>query len=296
MNWPRSGVSALIPALLAAACGSSSGGPTPASAALQVIPQNTAYVVGVNRLSVALIDKDQKPVNGATTTSFEIQGARGVFERGPLEDIGPQYGRIPVYVGAARFLQVGEYRLVVHATLPGGGADSGAAVITVVDRSPEVAVGAHVPPLSQPIAGGPGVKLSDIDSGVPPDEWHTSTIAGGLAQHRPMILYFGQPGFCKSRTCGPTVQVLQDVCHQYCDRFLFEHIETNYPAGPDETTRRNPAFEAFGLQSEPWIYLVNADGVVSDRFEGPVTAAQLRAAAEGTLAGRVPAVDILLPR
>ncbi len=31
---------------------------------------------------------------------------------------------------------------------------------------------------------------------------------------------------------------------------------------------------------------------IADRFEGPVTIEQLRAAADGTLAGRVPAVDV----
>ncbi|MBV8444776.1 MAG: hypothetical protein JOZ92_02540 [Candidatus Dormibacteraeota bacterium] len=73
---------------------------------------------------------------------------------------------------------------------------------------------------------------------------------------------------------------------------LFEHIETYYPAGPPSTARVNPAFLAFGLQTDPWIYFVNSSGVVADRFEGPVTLAELQQSAAGTLAGRVPAVSL----
>jgi hypothetical protein len=46
------------------------------------------------------------------------------------------------------------------------------------------------------------------------------------------------------------------------------------------------------LKTDPWIYFVTRSGIVSDRFEGPVTVEELRGAADGTLAGRVPAVDI----
>ncbi|HEX4578390.1 MAG TPA: hypothetical protein VH498_00160 [Candidatus Dormibacteraeota bacterium] len=54
----------------------------------------------------------------------------------------------------------------------------------------------------------------------------------------------------------------------------------------------NPAFRAFGLPSDPWVYFVNSAGVVTDRFEGPITLDELQGAAAGTLAGRVPAVQL----
>lgn len=48
----------------------------------------------------------------------------------------------------------------------------------------------------------------------------------------------------------------------------------------------------------PWPPLqapeVNSAGIISDRFEGPVTVSELKTAADGTLQGKVPAVDIAL--
>jgi hypothetical protein len=64
------------------------------------------------------------------------------------------------------------------------------------------------------------------------------------------------------------------------------------PAFIDNSAPNNPAFKAFGLQSDPWVYFVNSAGIVTDRFEGPVTLSELQGAAVGTLAGHVPAVSL----
>jgi hypothetical protein len=283
-----------------AACGSDDTNAPNAAVAttglLTVSPQNSEYLIGINRVSLALFDHIRHPVSGARA-SLDVHGSvsGGVtLETRPLEDIGPQYGGIPIYVTTAKFPEVGSYKFVVRAALADGSSISGEAIVNVTNKSREFPVGYTVPPLRQPITGDPGVTIEKIDSGVPPDSWHTATIADGLAQHRPMVLYFGEPGFCQSRTCGPTVKVLQQFQQQAGASFLFEHIEDHFPAGPDQTSTTNPAFAAFGLQTEPWVFFVNSSGVISDRFEGPITVAELVSAAQGTLAGKVPAVDVSL--
>jgi len=284
----------LLAGAVLAACGetdnSSTASPTaaPSAATLNVTPTITELLTGVDRIGLALFDASNRPVNGANA-SLEVLGIGGVDEHRPLENIGPEYGGIPVYTGTASFPQVGVYRLVVHATLPGGGSATGQVSVRVTPTGPGVPVGARVPAAQQPIIGTPGVTITQVDSGIPPDPWHTATVADGLAQKRPMVVYFGEPGYCKSRTCGPTVQILQQFAQRYGDRILIEHIETHFPAGSQTD---NPGFDAFGLASDPWIYFVNAAGIVADRFEGPVTVAELSTAADGTLAGRVPAVTI----
>ena len=233
-----------------------------ASGALTVAVQNSEVLVGVDRISVALFDASRRPVIGATVTVDLTDTASGrTFETRPLESIGSEYahsvgaefGRIPVYIGVARFPAVGVVTMTVHATLTSGAVVSGAQNVDVTTMSQELSVSSKVPALRQPIVGDPGVTIAQIDSGVPPDDWHSATIADGLARRMPMVLYFGEPGFCKSQTCGPTVAVLQKLCATYCGRLLFEHIEDHFPAGPDETAKDNPAFDAFGLQTDPWI-------------------------------------------
>jgi hypothetical protein len=289
----RSALVALL-AVLCAACGTTAGSGSPGSAApgggdLTLAPQNSTLLVGVNRISVALVDAHQQPVNNATV-SLEIDSNGARVATRPLQWIGPTYDNKPVYNGTASFAQSGTYTLVAHATMPDGSTHSGKADVSVTTHSPELPVSFKPPAVAQRIASDAGTRLTDIDSGVPPDDWHTTTIAQGLAEHRPMLLYFGEPGFCMSAVCGPVVSILKQLCTSYCDKLVFEHIEVRTPPGAEGPF--NPAYIAFGLTSEPWIYFVNSAGVVADRFEGPVTLSDLKGAADGTLAGRVPAVDV----
>lgn len=282
--WP---VALVGYSLVLSACGTASatGGVV---GSLMISPQNSVLLVGVNRISIAVQDKNRQPVEDAIVT-FDVQGSGGTFEHQLLQFVGHQYSDVPVYIGVAKFPQPGQFRLVANVTTRDGHADSGQAYVTVVATTSQLAVGARVPPVSQRIASDVGGQLNQIDSGVPPDQFHSATIADGLTQKRPMVLYFGEPGRCPSQTCGPTLGILQQLYADYGAQFLFEHVEIHDPASSNAL---NPAYVRFGLLSEPWIYFVNAHGVVADRFEGPVTLNQLREAAHGTLAGNVPAVDI----
>jgi hypothetical protein len=257
-----------------------------------VSPQNTSLTVGVNRVSVALLDAHRNPVSASDVT-LQLRNASGqVLETRPLSNVGPQYGGIPVYLGLVRFPDVGQFQFVVSGSRNDRSV-SGHAYVTVALKGPEVAVGSRPPAVSQAILGDPGVTIAQIDSGVPPDGWHNETVAQGLAQHRPMLLYFGDPAYCPSKTCGPTRDIVEQLCAKYCSQLLFEHIETYFPAGPPGPNAHvNPAFDAFGLQTDPWIYFVNANGIVSDRYEGPVTLEELEQSAQGTLGGSVPAVGL----
>ena len=268
----------------------------PAAQPLNVQPQNSTLLVGVNRISIALLDGRATPVTAANV-SVEIRGPSGAsIGVRPLENIASVYGGIPVYVGIANFPSAGQYDYVVTGTSSGGSPVSGNAFVTVASTGPELAVGMRVPNMAQKVVTDPGVTLSMVDSGVPPDTWHDVTVAQALAAHKPMVLYFGEPGYCPSKTCGPTIAILKQLCTQYCTQFSFQHIEDDIPPGPafvqPNAFPNNPAFLAFGLRSDPWVYFVNSRGVVTDRFEGPVTLDQLKGAAAGTLAGHVPAVSL----
>ena len=292
VNGRLRGLALTVGCIAVAACGGSTSGGG-AAENLSVSPQNTSFVVGVNRISVALLDQQQNPVH-AMGVSLRVLNSNGAaVGTAALKNIGPEYGGIPVYVGVTTFPDVGQYQFIVSGSRSDGQPVLGHAYVTVVVTGVGIAVGAHVPPVSQAVLGVPGVTLPTLDSGIPPDNWHDVTIAQGVAQHRPLVLFFGDPAFCPSKTCGPTHQILEQLCTVYCSQMLFEHIETYYPAGPPGPTAHiNPAFSAFGLQTDPWIYFVDTDGVVTDRYEGPVTLQQLKDSAQGTLAGHVPAVPL----
>jgi hypothetical protein len=274
-------------AVLVALLAGCSGTATSSAAAVTVSPQNSVFLVGFDRVSIALTD-GRTPVLDAKA-SLEIP-LKSSTETVSLDFVGHEYAKVPVYAGVAKFDHTGDTVVTVNATYSDGSIHTGIAHITVTDKSPSLPVGYPVPAVSQPVASTVNGDLSKIDTGVPaPDGWHTETIAQGLAQHQPMVLFFGTPGRCVSGVCGPTLKILEQLQATLGGKMLFEHIEPDYPA---QSNIVSPAYQEFGLTTEPWVYFVNANGVVADRFEGSVVLSQLEQAAAGTLAGKVPAVTL----
>src|SRR5205807_874787 len=141
-----------------------------------------------------------------------------------------------------------------------------------------------VPAVGQaaPASHTPTTKDADpttIDSGRPPDDMHQISIADAIAQHRPTLVIFASPAFCTSRICGPEVKVVQSLEPAYKDRLTFIHVEVYRDFAPDPSKRQlAPAVLEWRLQSEPWIFLIDARGIIQTRFEGPTATDEVQAA------------------
>jgi hypothetical protein len=103
------------------------------------------------------------------------------------------------------------------------------------------------------------------------------SVAGVLAAHRPFVVTFATPKFCTSRTCGPVVDVVDAVRKRFASSPVrFIHVEVF--RGNDPAKGYNRWMREWGLQSEPWTFVVGADGRVKAKFEGSVSVAELSAA------------------
>jgi hypothetical protein len=270
--------------LLLAGC---SGSSTSTTSDVTISPQNSVFLVGFDRVNIALNNGRVPVLDAKASMDVPLKSSR---ETVALDFVGHEYAQVPVYSSVVKFDHTGDTVVTVHARYSDGSSHSGIAHINVTDKSTSLPVGYPVPAISQPVASTVNGDLSKIDTGVPgPDDWHTETIAQGLAQHQPMVLFFGTPGRCVSGVCGPTLSILKQLQATLGNKMLFEHIEPDYPA---QSNILNPAYQEFGLTTEPWVYFVNSNGVVADRFEGSVVLSQLEQAAAGTLAGHVPAVTL----
>jgi hypothetical protein len=118
---------------------------------------------------------------------------------------------------------------------------------------------------------------SYIDSANPPDDMHQISIADAIAKHQKALVIFASPAFCTSRICGPEVQVVQSLEPSYRDRLTFIHVEiyTNYKPDPAKKQLAQTVID-WRLQTEPWIFLIGADGTIRERFEGPSAADEVR--------------------
>jgi hypothetical protein len=120
---------------------------------------------------------------------------------------------------------------------------------------------------------------TDDDRGVDPIctrtpacSMHDVSIDDALAAGKPSVLVFGTPRYCSSRTCGPVVDFVELAKDKYEGDATFIHIEQwkddkSVGKVPDGLA---PVFAEWKFDTEPWIYFVDADGVVRDRWLGAV--------------------------
>jgi hypothetical protein len=129
---------------------------------------------------------------------------------------------------------------------------------------------------------------ADGGGGIPDPELHRWTVADAIDQGRPALVLIGTPAYCTSRFCGPEVDELARMSEVYPDRAVYIHIEVwkDYNAQPqvmnegaaDWLLRTMP--DGSQNMTEPWLYLIGADGVIVDRWGSLFDPADVEAALE----------------
>src|SRR5205085_11327373 len=139
------------------------------------------------------------------------------------------------------------------------------------------------PPSRTPTIARAHGALARITTRTPPArDLLRFSVAQSLAAHRPFVLVFATPKFCTSRTCGPVVDVVRAVSRRFRGRGIrFIHVEIY--AGNDPARGFNQWVKQWHLPTEPWIFLVGADGRIKAKFEGSVSVAELGAAVRSRL-------------
>ena len=104
---------------------------------------------------------------------------------------------------------------------------------------------------------------------------HTEDLADVLGK-KPVVLLFATPALCLSRVCGPVVDVAEQVKAEFGDDVAFIHMEIYVDNQYDpEKPKLRPQVEAYGLPTEPWLFVIDKDGKVQTRIEGAFSVSEL---------------------
>jgi hypothetical protein len=131
------------------------------------------------------------------------------------------------------------------------------------DRVPDV--GDRAPQVDTDTVTSAAGNLDAIDTRRPNDSMHTENLADVIAK-KPVALLFATPQLCQSRVCGPVVDVAEQLKDTYGDRMAFIHQEVYVDNDPNKGLRR--ALKAYGLRTEPWLFVIDANGRIAERVEG----------------------------
>jgi hypothetical protein len=117
--------------------------------------------------------------------------------------------------------------------------------------------------------------ISDIDTRIPPSTMHTEDLADVLGK-KPVVLLFATPALCQSRVCGPVVDVAEQVKAEFGDDVAFIHMEIYEGNQYDpENPKLRPQVDAYGLPTEPWLFVIDKDGKIQTRIEGAFSVSEL---------------------
>jgi len=128
---------------------------------------------------------------------------------------------------------------------------------------------------------GAPTLLVDTEDPTPPYEQLRRQLEQAVRSGKPTLILFATPGYCETATCGPDLEVAKALQAKHGGDANFVHIET--PTSPQAPQVQRPTVVEWGMRTEPWIFLVDAKGVVAERFEGGLTLAEVEPAFEKLL-------------
>jgi hypothetical protein len=255
-----------------------------------ISPAAKVLTVGENRFPFGVFTVEQEPI---TTAQVAIYAAPGNID-GPAE--GPFPARIldlsteaafvakttaddpdaakVVYVSDLPLKRPGKWAFAALVKEGDGFTGSLLPTPSLVGEFDPVAVGDQAPSVSTPTAADVA-DISEIDTRVPPGTMHEQDLQDVLGTE-PVVLLFATPALCQSRICGPVVDVTEQVKREFGDRVAFIHSEIYNDNDINKGSR--PQVEAYGLPSEPWLFVIDADGKVSTVIEGAFSVEELTAA------------------
>ena len=281
-----------VVAFVASACSSDGDTPDPAAsggsrfggafadAKAYPVFASSEVVVGENRFLVGLLDENDAPIGSADIAmhiefyDLEASETEPVFGR-DMEFIETIPGERGLYKTTAAFDSAGRWGAEV--SVEGDGLDETVnAAFDVAESGTTPAIGDPAPP-SDSLTADDVDKLSEITTDTNPDpDFYELSIADALKQPKPFVIVFSTPKFCSSQVCGPTLDTVKSVAEEHgAVRFIHVEVYKNL----DDPANLVPvkAVREWGLPSEPWVFVVGADGRIAAKYEGTVTAKELSA-------------------
>lgn len=123
--------------------------------------------------------------------------------------------------------------------------------------------------------------LEELTTDPDPDPaFYEMTLEEAISSGRPTVLVFSTPAYCQTASCGPLLDHVKNVAPDFPDA-NFIHVEvftglTDPDFAPDAAHLAPSAnVDGYSLPSEPWVFVIDGEGIVTARFEGVMAEVEL---------------------
>ena len=257
--------------------------------------------VGDNRVSFALVNRDNVPAPAAQVTVSSLYtppgGDRVAKETvtAPFLPWPPEGSNRGVFVadltfdvaGAATADNPGLWELQISGATDDGQPVAATTAVRVTSEPFTPPVGAPAPRSVTPTAGDVDDLATITSAHHPNPELYRHSVHQAVASGQPSVILFSTPAFCVSATCGPQLEILSRLQERYREQANFIHVEVfadpHLIAGDRLSAQRVPAVDEWGLPTEPWTFVVDRQGRISAKFEQFTPESEIEAALKQTL-------------
>jgi hypothetical protein len=179
---------------------------------------------------------------------------------------------VGVYVIDAEFPTAGTWGAELTLTVGDSAPERIRLIFDVQPESPVVAVGDPAPASDTPTLADVGGDVTRISTDPDPVEaFYETSVTDALAAREPFVLVFATPKFCATAQCGPTLDRVKPIAAAHPD-VTFINVEPYelelvdgqlQPVLTEDRLTPAPATDAWRLVSEPWVFVVDRNGVVT---------------------------------
>jgi hypothetical protein len=239
-------------------------------------------VVGPNRFAVGLFDEQGNLIHDADVHFhyYDLRDPDKALYESDADAARVQSpdGLTTIYTHERDFNIAGLWGVEVEAKLAGGGAAKQRIGVEIVEDSATLSAGDEAPYMHTDVLRDVGMDASQLTSAEEPiPALHEQSLDGALDNSKPTLLLFATPAFCETRFCGPAYEIVGELQEAYAEKLNFVYVEV-FDGLPDPGVsgfQASPGAQAFGIQSEPWVYFIDAEGSIVYRLEGLFTGEEI---------------------
>lgn len=253
---------------------------------LQAILGTSDISVGEHRIGIVLTSSEglvRAPAAVVSSFFFPAEGSEGELKETSLAVFRPwPLGTRGLYSTRLTFDAPGRWSIEISVLDPNAPARKAQLFLDVPETTtaPDEGVLA-LKTKSKTVLDVEGISQLTTGSLHDPDLYQM-TIGNAVESGLPTVVVMASPAFCTNAVCGPQVDVLKELKDRYKGRANFIHVDIY--DNPDEIqgdlsrARVSPTVIEWRLPSAEWSFVIDADGVISARFESFATLEELEEA------------------
>jgi len=246
----------------------------------QIIDPGGTLECGRNRLMFSFLDATNVPVAAPDRTVSVALYDLGADKDTPVTKVDGDFiwaieGERGVYVALVDLPTAGLWGAEFTTAVGDAAPEKIRVTFDVRPEATVVGIGDEAPSVDTPTLADVNGDVSLISTDPEPVEaFYETSVADALAAKEPFVLAFATPKFCATAQCGPTLDRLKpiaaanpDLTFINVEPYQLEEVDGQLqPVLTDGQLTTAPATDAWRLPSEPWIFVVDGDGIVQGSF------------------------------